>query len=92
MNYYKRHWDKTTGEQLTDSWGTSTYYFEIDQGGFVLRQIQVFENGKGLKYSSEFTQDDYGFLSDQPLDLDELTPFKIDKVKFDEAWAKVYKK
>jgi hypothetical protein len=92
MNYYKRQWGETTGERLTDSWGTSTYYFEIDGDNFVLRQIQIFENGKGLKYSRDFIQDDYGALADQPLDLDDFARFKIEKTEFEEAWAKNYKK
>jgi hypothetical protein len=91
MNYYKRYWNESTGEELTDSWGTSTYYFETDQENNVLRQIQVFENGTGLKYWAKFTEDDYGALSDQPLDPDDFEPYKIDDVEFDKAWIIDYR-
>jgi hypothetical protein len=92
MNYYKRHWDETTGDDLTDSWGASTFYFETDADNNVLRQIQVFENGKGLKYWTEFTEDNYGALSDHSLDLDDFEQYQIDKVEFENAWTTDYKK
>jgi hypothetical protein len=92
MNYYKRHWNETTGEELTDSWGTSTFYFETDRDNNVLRQIQVFENGKGLKYWTNFIKDKYGALSNQPLDPNDFSPYKIDKGDFEKAWTKVYAK
>jgi hypothetical protein len=85
MNYYKRHWDETTGEELTDSWGTSTYYFEADSDNNVIRQLQVFENGRGLKYWTEFIEDNYGMLSDQPLDSDEFAPHVIDRSEFEKS-------
>jgi hypothetical protein len=91
-NYYKRYWDETTGEELTDSWGTSTYYFESDMDNIVLRQIQVFENGIGLKYWNEFTEDNCGALSDQRLDANDFEQYKIDKVEFEKIWAADYKK
>jgi hypothetical protein len=92
MNYYKRHWDETTGEELTDSWGTSTYYFETDQENNVLRQIQVFENGNGLKYWNAFAEDNYGAMSDQPLDSDDFEQHKIGKAEFEKAWTMDYEK
>lgn len=86
MNYYKRLWNETTGEELTDYWGTSTYYFETDSNNVVIRQIQVFKNGKALKYSQQFLQDNYGGLTDQPLDVEDYEPFKIDKSEFERVW------
>ncbi|HMG88803.1 MAG TPA: hypothetical protein VK589_02050 [Chryseolinea sp.] len=92
MNYYKRHWDETTEGELTRSWGKSIYYFETDLDHTVLRQIQVYENGMGLKYSDEFICDNYGGLSDQPLDVQDFEKYKIDKNDFEKAWATDYKK
>ena len=86
MNYYKRFWDETTGDDLTDSWGTSTFYFETDEENNVLRQVQVFQNEKGLKYGDEFSQDEYGFLSDQPLDDEEFKSLRIEKDEFENFW------
>jgi hypothetical protein len=87
MNYYKRCWNETTGEELTDSWGTSTFYFEIDQGHHMVRQIQIFENGNALKYSTEFTEDKYGKLSDQPLDIEDSELITIHKSEFEKVWT-----
>jgi hypothetical protein len=84
--YYKRHWDETTGDALTDSWGTSTFYFETDRDFNVTRQIQIFELGQVLKYSDDYSADKFGALSDQPLDSDEFSEFAIDKTDFEQIW------
>ena len=84
--YFKRDWDETTGEPLTDSWGTSTYYFETTDLGEVLRQIQVFSNGQKLKYDTTKLEDQYGGLSDIPLDLEEFEKFRIAKDDFEKPW------
>ena len=42
-HYFKRQWEETTGDELTDTWGTSTYFVETDEQFNVIRQIQVFE-------------------------------------------------
>lgn len=88
MNYYKRDWNETTGEDLTDSWGKSTFYFETDNDNNVLRQIQLFENGKTLKYDSDHLGDDFGSLSDQPLDREEFEEFKTTQSEFEIIWQK----
>ncbi|ANE51312.1 hypothetical protein [Flavisolibacter tropicus] len=85
--YFKRFWDETTGDPLTDSWGTSTYYFETDINGDVLRQIEVYSNGRKLKYDSVHIEDEYGGLSQAALDLDGFSEFKIDQQEFEEAWS-----
>jgi hypothetical protein len=92
MNYYRRLWDETTGDDLTDSWGTSTFFFETDTDDNVLRQLQVFENGKVLKYWDNFVGDAYGMLTDQPLDSDEFEKYRISKNEFEQAWTMDYNK
>ena len=84
--YFKRHWDETTGKPLTDSWGTSIYYFETSFEGKVLRQIEVYANGKKLKYDLAHLQDEYGGLSEVPLDLEEFAEFEINHHEFEEIW------
>jgi len=86
MNYYKRYWEESTGEILTDSWGKSNYYFETDSKMNVLRQIQIFENSFVLKYSEEFLEDEYGALANQELDKEEFADFKITKNEFELIW------
>ena len=85
--YFKRDWNESTGNKLTDSWGHSTYYFETDPNGNVLRQIESYENGNKLKYDQDHFLDDYGGLSDQSLDLEEFNDFKIEKEEFEKAWG-----
>jgi hypothetical protein len=85
--YFKRRWDETTGDPLTDDWGSSTFYFETDGTGEVIRQVIVYQNGKVLKYDEDNFEDDYGGLTDQPLDLQEFNEFKITPDEFDMSWA-----
>ena len=48
----------------------------------------VYENGKKLKYSEEFIEDEYGFLADQPIDLLDFENFIINKSDFEYQWQK----
>ncbi len=66
--YFNRKWKDIRGDNY-DYWGMSIWYFETNAKGGILRQIEVYENGRKLKYSLAFSADKYGCLSDQPLDL-----------------------
>lgn len=85
--YYKRHFNEIRTEK-SETWGTCDYYFETNQNGQILRQIEVYENGKELKYSKEFIEDEYGFLADQPIDLLDFENFVINKSDFEYQWQK----
>ena len=85
--YYKRHFNEIRTEK-SEIWGTCDYYFETNQNGQILRQIEVYENGKKLKYSEEFIEDEYGFLADQPIDLLDFENFIINKSDFEYQWQK----
>lgn len=85
MNYYKRNWNETRGDQY-DSWGKSIWYFETDDKGEVLRQIEAYENGKVLKYDNQNIEDEFGGLADQNLDLNEFLEFSIEKEEFENKW------
>lgn len=84
--YFKRFWDETTGDELTDTWGTSAWYFETTKDGEVLRQLEIFANGQRLKYSEDHIEDEYGGLADQSLDMIEFEDFKITKEEFESVW------
>lgn len=86
FRYFKKYWDESTGEELTDSWGNSTYYFETDENLNVIKQTQKFENGKILRYDKQNIEDEFGFLSDQPLDIDEFIDDEIQKPEFYKTW------
>jgi len=86
LKYFKRHWNESTGNDLTASWGISCYYFETDSQLNVLRQLQIFENGQVLKYDKEYLEDELGGLSELALDED-FAPFQIDAVEFEKVWT-----
>ncbi|MDU0368764.1 DUF433 domain-containing protein [Hymenobacter endophyticus] len=86
MKYYKRHWQETTGDALTGSWGFSWFYFETDDQSWVTRQLQLFENGQVLKYDTEYVEDKLGGLSEAPLD-DSFAPYEITREEFERAWS-----
>jgi hypothetical protein len=83
--YYKRHFDETRTEK-SELWGTCDYYFETNLNGDILRQIEVYENGKRLKYSEKFIEDEFGFLGDQSIDLLEFKKFEITETDFEVQW------
>lgn len=85
MNYYKRNWNETRGDQY-DSWGKSIWYFETDDKGVVLRQVEAYENGKVLKYDNQNIEDEFSGLADQNLDLNEFVEFSIEKEEFENKW------
>jgi hypothetical protein len=87
MQYYKRHFEEIRIEK-SGHWGTCDFYFETDQNGEVLRQVEIYENGKRLKYSEEMIEDEFGFLTDQPIDLLEFEAFTIDKNDFIYQWQR----
>ena len=86
--YFKKFWEETTGEELTDSWGDSTYFFETDKNLNVIKQIQLFRNGKILKYDEQYLEDDFGGLADQQLEITEFIDNEITEVEFLEMWDK----
>ncbi len=86
MNYYRRYWEDSTGDELTHSWGKSIWYFETDENSCVLRQVIVFETGQILKYAEEYPDDEFGGLSDQPLDPDEFEASQIEMSEFEINW------
>jgi uncharacterized protein (DUF433 family) len=87
LNYYKRKWEETTGDDLTNSWGVSTYYFETDDVGTVKRQLQLFEKGQVLKYDTDYIEDKFGGLSEVSLDLEEFNLYYIPSDEFERIWS-----
>lgn len=86
IKYFKKLWDETTGDELTDSWGTATYYFETDEQLNVLKQVEVYQNGKMLKYDEQNIEDAFGGLADQPLDIEEFAGNEIVAAEFFTIW------
>jgi hypothetical protein len=85
MRYYERRWEQGRGDQF-DTWGPAVYFFETDDNGAVLRQVEVYANGTVLRYGAGHVEDDYGQLADQPLDVVAMAPFLTDESAFERAW------
>lgn len=87
MRYFKRRWEENRADQCAH-WGHSVYYFEVDDEMYPVRQIELYDNGNALQYSSEHLADEYGMLGDQPLPEAEFRQFEITGAEFDGAWQK----
>ena len=85
MLYFKRYWNELRGDEH-DDWGCSWWYFETNDDGDVLRQIEVYDSGPALKYSELHVEDEYGGLSEKPLDLAEFAEFTTRNQEFERAW------
>ena len=88
MRYFKKNWEETTGDELTDDWGVSIFYFETDDSLNVFKQIQIFENGNILKYDELNNEDEFGAMADQSLEEEEFLDFEIPKEEFYNIWNK----
>ena len=88
MRYFKKNWEETTGDELTDDWGVSIFYFETDKSLNVLKQIQIFENGNILKYDELNNEDEFGAMADQSLEEEEFLDCEISKEEFYNIWNK----
>lgn len=86
--YYRRPWNETPGGAY-DAWGASTWYFEVDDDGSVLRQVEKYDHGPTLGYGPDLEQDEWGFLTFDPIDVAEFEPYLTDAQDFDAAWAEV---
>lgn len=62
------------------------FYFETDKNEYPIRQIEIWENGRILKYDTENFSDDYGFLADKPLKYEEFKDFEISQNNFEIVW------
>lgn len=85
MIYYKRQFDETRVENFIN-WGTCLYYFEVNDLGEVKRQLEIYDNGKRIKYDPEFSVNEFGFLTDKPLDRNEFEKYTITKIEFETVW------
>jgi hypothetical protein len=85
MRYFKRNWDERRGDEH-DHWGTSTWYFETEPDMWPTRQIEVYANGRVLRYDHQHIEDDFGKLSDVALDAAEFAPYAIAQSEFERVW------
>ncbi len=53
----------------------------------VLRQIEIYDTGVCLKYSITHLNDEFGRLSEKPLDDDDWAEYRIPASEFEKAWS-----
>ena len=86
MRYFKRYWtEPRAGAQ--DAWGYSWWYVEANDSGVVSRQIEVYDHGPTLRYDLHHLNDEFGGLTDQPLDLREFAEFAVPQAEFEQVWG-----
>jgi cation diffusion facilitator CzcD-associated flavoprotein CzcO len=86
MRYFKRYWDESRGD-AHDAWGGSWWYFETSGDGVVTRQVEVYDHGPTLRYDKHRLHDEFGRLSDKPLELGEFAGFEIAREEFERVWG-----
>jgi hypothetical protein len=84
--YFKRRWEESRDDRH-DSWGASTWYFEVDEEGWPTRQLEVYDAGPTLRYGPGHAEDAAGRLSQSQLDeLEDWTPWTVTADEFERAW------
>ena len=76
MPFYRRRWSELRGDRH-DDWGASVYYFRVEER-VVEQQVEVYDSGVILAYDRHHVEDEFGGMSEVPLDADEWAPFEID--------------
>lgn len=51
------------------------------------RQIEIYANGTVLQYDQRHIEDEYGGLSEAPLDPEDFAPFEITQAEFEGVWS-----
>ena len=88
--YFKRRWADSRGDDR-DAWGASDYFFETDEELLPIRQIEVYDGGQRLLYSTDHREDDFGGLASVTLagwDGEAPEKFEISAAEFEAQWAR----
>ena len=83
--YVKRHWNETRGDAY-DAWGTSWWYFEVDNAGLITRQVEQYASGIRLRYGPAHEEDEFGTLAEKAIDVSGPEYTAISSQEFDASW------
>jgi hypothetical protein len=75
MPFYRRRWTESRGDEH-DDWGGAVYYFWV-WNGVLEQQVGVYDSRIVLVYDRNHVEDEFGCISQVPLDADEWSPFEI---------------
>ena len=86
-HFYRRRWDECRGDEF-DSWGFSLWYFETDDEGWPVRQVELYDVRRVLRYGPGYSQDRYGGLGQASLydSDDRWSTFEITEAEFERVW------
>lgn len=85
LTYFKHFWDDDPGGEMA-GWGTSWWYFEVDEAAQVSRTLQHYASGQVLRYDEQLPSDALGGLPEGPVDLYEVEAVEISRDEFFSAW------
>jgi hypothetical protein len=86
MKYSKFRWSENRGDEFSH-WGFSWLYMEHGPDGYPTRQVEVYDNGKTLRYGPDHDEDQFGFLSyAHEDDLDWTGSQMITAAEFEAIW------
>jgi hypothetical protein len=87
--FYRRRWEETRGDEF-DGWGYSFWYFETDDTGWPVRQVEVYDAGHVLRYGPGHEEDRYGALGQVSIHDcgDDWSIFEITGVEFERIWRR----
>lgn len=84
--YFRRRWDESRGDDF-DIWGCATYYFETAEDGWPVRQVEVYDSGRVLRYGPAHVGDRFGGLGQARLDeFEDWTEWEITADEFERLW------
>jgi hypothetical protein len=87
MTYLKCRWEDDLGDAC-GGWGGSWWCFEVRTDGYASRQVQVFDNGRCLRYGRDHLNDEFGGLADQPVICPGMpVAMTITPDEFESAWS-----
>ena len=87
MRYFKFHWNESRRD-AHDDWGTSWWYFEVADDGYVERQVEHYAKVLALTYDRGHLEDSFGRLAEKPVereDWQKLQPFTA--AEFEAVWS-----
>jgi hypothetical protein len=85
--FYRRQWAETRGDEF-DDWGHSLWYFETDNEGWPVRQVEVYDGGQVLRYGPRHGEDHYGGLGQVSLygSGEDWGSLEITSAEFERVW------
>lgn len=84
--WFKRRRDESRDDQF-DSWGAATYFFEVDEDCWPMRQVEIYDDGPALRYGPDRIEDEYGQLGDARRALEDWTGWAISEAEFERVWS-----